>query len=158
MATVHEKHDAMLEAKRQELLKIVEDCLEEIRSKAKDDAKAKSIVLKDEEYFANKKADIERLRGITLMDGQIPSMWRQKDDAIAKIDELYKQAENVPEAVRDTPATESPKPKKNIKPVYRLSMFPKRVVETDADIEAYLEHVRKRMKTMLKDCDGIQLD
>ena len=158
MATVHEKHDAMLEAKRQELLKIVEDCLEEIRSKAKDDIKAKSILSDEEEYFAHKKDYIGRLRGITLMDGQIPSMWLRKDDAITKMDELKKQSGKQPEVVRETPATEQAKPKKIIKPVYRLSMFPKRVVETDADIDAYLEHIRKRMKTMLKDCDGIQLD
>ena len=158
MATVHEKHDAMLEAKRQELLKIIEDCLEEIRAKAKENVKAKSVLSDEEEYFAHKKDYIERLRVVTLMDGQIPAMWLRKDDAIAKMDELAKQAEKQPEVVRETPATEPSKPKKIIKPVYRLSMFPKRVVETDADIDAYLEHIRKRMKTMLKDCDGIQLD
>ena len=158
MATVHEKHDAMLETKRQELLKIVEDCLEEIRAKAKDDTKAKSILSDEEEYFAHKKDYIAKLRVITLMDGQIPSMWLRKDDAIAKMDDLQKQAEKKPDVVRETSATEQTKPKKIIKPVYRLSMFPKRIVETDADIDAYLEHIRKRMKTMLKDCDGIQLD
>ena len=170
MATVHEKHDAMLEAKRQELLKIVEDCLEEIRAKAKEDAKATSILSDEEEYFAHKKDYIGNLRVITLMDGQIPSMWLRKDDAIAKMDELRKTppspagtpplsgAATQPEVVRETSATEPAKPKKIIKPVYRLSMFPKRVVETDADIDAYLEHIRKRMKTMLKDCDGIQLE
>ena len=162
MATVHEKHDAMLEAKRQELLKIVEDCLEEIRAKAKDDAKAKSILSDEEEYFAHKKDYIAKLRVITLMDGQIPSMWLRKDDAIAKMDDLQKTppspAGTPPLSGEAMPPTKATKPKKIIKPVYRLSMFPKRIVETDADIDAYLEHIRKRMKTMLKDCDGIQLD
>ena len=37
-------------------------------------------------------------------------------------------------------------------------MFPKRTIETDADIDEYVEHIRRRMKTMLKDCDGIRLD
>ena len=158
MATVHEKHDAMLEDKRHELLKIIDDCLNEIRAKAKDDAKSKSILSDEEDYFAHKKDYIGKLQVITLMDGQIPSIWLRKDDAIAKMDELAKKEENQPDVVRETPPTEPLKTKKNIKPVYRLSMFPKRVVETDADIDAYLEHIRKRMKTMLKDCDGIQLD
>ena len=158
IATVREKHDAMLEGKRQELLKIIEECLVEIRAKAKDDAKSKSILSDEEEYFAHKKDYIAKLRVITLMDGQIPTIWLRKDDAIAKMEELQNQAETKPEVVREIPVTETAKPKKIIKPVYRLSMFPKRLVETDADIDAYLEHIRKRMKTMLKDCDGIQLD
>ena len=37
-------------------------------------------------------------------------------------------------------------------------MFPKRTVETEADIDDYVEQIRQRMKTMLQDCDGIQLD
>jgi len=37
-------------------------------------------------------------------------------------------------------------------------MFPQRTVETEEDIEDYLEDIRRRMKTMLKDCDGIKLE
>jgi hypothetical protein len=37
-------------------------------------------------------------------------------------------------------------------------MFPKRTIETDEDIDEYVENIRKRMKTLLQDCDGIQID
>ena len=50
------------------------------------------------------------------------------------------------------------KPKKKVKPISRWQMFPKRTIETEAEIDEYVENIRKRMKTMLKDCDGIQLD
>ena len=157
LAKVHAKHDAMLEEKRQELLKIVDDCLEEIRAKAKIESKARDILQQEEGYFARKKEYIAGIRVLTLMDGQMPNIWLRKDEAISRIEnlcneEVKREEEQKPSVVA------SKKPKKIIKSVYRQSMFPKRTIETDADIDEYVEHIRRRMKTMLKDCDGIRLD
>ena len=157
LAKVHAKHDAMLEEKRQELLKIVDECLEEIRVKAKDEVKARGILQQEEDYFAHKKEHIAAIRVLTLMDGQIPNIWLRKDEAISRIENLCKE-DAKQEEQQEPSVTASKKPKKIIKSVYRQSMFPKRTVETDADIDEYVEHIRRRMKTMLKDCDGIRLD
>ncbi|MFC2337301.1 MAG: BREX system P-loop protein BrxC [Negativicutes bacterium] len=157
MTAVHAKHDAMLANKRQELFKIVDDCLEEIRAKAKDESKARGILQQEEDYFAHKKEYIAGIRVLTIMDGQMPNIWLRKDEAISRIENLSKE-DAKPEEEKKPSVTASKKPKKLIKSVYRLSMFPKRTVETDADIDDYVEHIRRRMKTMLKDCDGIRLD
>jgi putative ATPase len=157
LAKVHAKHDAMLEEKRQELLKIVDECLEEIRMKAKGEAKARGILQQEEDYFAHKKEHIAGIRVLTLMDGQMPNIWLRKDEAISRIENLCKEDDKREEEQKPS-VTASKKPKKIIKSVYRQSMFPKRTIETDADIDEYVEHIRRRMKTMLKDCDGIRLD
>ena len=155
MASVHAKHDAMLAQKRQELLRIADECLEEIRAKAKDDDKARGILQEEEEHFAHKKEYIGGIRQLALVDSQIHHMWLRKDEALSKMEDLHKE-EAKPEMVRETPASEQPK--KIIKSIHRMTMFPKRTVETEADIDAYVENIRRRMKTMLKDCDGIELD
>ena len=157
LAKVHAKHDAMLEEKRQELLKIVDDCLEEIRAKAKDESKARDILQQEEGYFARKKEYIAGIRVLTLMDGQMPNIWLRKDEAISRIENLCNEEVKREEEQKPSVAA-GKKPKKIIKSVYRQSMFPKRTIETDADIDEYVEHIRRRMKTMLKDCDGIRLD
>ena len=156
MAVVHEKHDAMLARKRQELRKIVDECLDEIRAKAKDESRARGILQQEEEYFAHKREHIAGIRVLTILDGQMPNIWLRKDEAIARIENLCKaeRAREEQEAAIPT----SKKPKKVIQSVHRLSVFPKRTVETEADIDDYVEQIRRRMKTMLQDCDGIQLD
>ena len=157
LAKVHAKHDAMLEEKRQELLKIADECLEEIRVKAEDESKARDILQQEEGYFARKKEYIADIRVLTLMDGQMPNIWLRKDEAISRIENLCKEDDKREEEQKPS-VTASKKPKKIIKSVYRQLMFPKRTIETDADIDEYVEHIRRRMKTMLKDCDGIRLD
>lgn len=156
LATVHAKHDAMLEEKRQELLKIADECLDEIRVKAKDDSKARGIMQAAEAHFAHKKDYIAGIQQLAIADSQIHQMWLQKDEALSKIEDLHKEKAE-PEAVRHTPQEKAPKVKK-IKSIYRMTMFPRRTVETEADIDAYVENIRRRMKAMLKDCDAIRLD
>ena len=86
----------------------------------------------------------------------MPNIWLRKDEAIARIENLCK-AERAREE-QDAAIPPRKQTKKVIQSVHRLSMFPKRTIETDADIDEYVEHIRRRMKDMLKDCDGIQLD
>ena len=147
----------MLARKRQELRKIVDECLDEIRAKAKDESRARSILQQEEEYFAHKREHIAGIRVLTILDGQMPNIWLRKDEAIARIENLCK-AERAREEEQEAAIPPRKKPKKVIQSVHRLSMFPKRTVETEADIDDYVEQIRRRMKTMLQDCDGIQLD
>jgi len=157
LARVHARHDAMLEKKRQELGHIIEDCLEEIRAKATDEIKAQTILQQEEAYFARKKEYIAGLEGLTIMDGQMPNLWLRKDEAISRIEDL--QRETAAQDEEQTPSdTADKKPKKIIKTVLRLQLFPARTVTTEADIDDYVEHIRRRMKKTLEGCDGIRLD
>jgi len=159
MATVHQKHDAMLKEKRHELLKIADECLEEIRVKAADDRKASGIFQKAKGDFERKKEYITSKNLLALLEGQQIVMWKIRDEAIFEIEALNKKPENSPDTPSDKPdKTIKPVKTKKLKPVYRMSMFPKRVLETEADVDDYLKDVSRRMKTILKDCDGIQLD
>jgi hypothetical protein len=54
---------------------------------------------------------------------------------------------------RETP----PQPKKIIKAYQRGIVFPAKKLETEAEVDAYVEQMRKQLKTLLKGCDGIQL-
>ena len=157
MDTVHAKHDVMLEEKRKELLKIVDECLDEIRTKAGEDRMASDILVEEKEYFVRKREYLSGLRTINSLNGQKENIWLRKDDAISRIENLHNKEENPPEPEGKKPAKKTPKVK-NIRSIHRMIIFPKRTVRTEADIEAYVEDIKRRMKEMLKDCDGIQLD
>jgi len=49
-------------------------------------------------------------------------------------------------------------PQKHIKTVYRQAAFPSKTLESQADVDAYVERMRAYLKAMLKDCDGIKLN
>ena len=45
-----------------------------------------------------------------------------------------------------------------IKTVYRQMAFPAKTLESQADIDAYVERMRRYLTDMLRDCDGIKLN
>lgn len=163
LATVRTKHDAMLEQKRQEVAVNADDCLKEIHAEYEDFPQARNIFLDAETYFKQKKEHLADIKLLNKLNGQMPTMWMKKDDYLNQIETLRKKEEES-KMVRETPAAPAPspapvkKPKKTVKPVSRYQMFPKRTIETDEDIDEYVENIRKRMKTLLQDCDGIQID
>lgn len=155
MATVREKHGAMLEEKRAELLEIVRQCMAEIHTAAGNDANARAISDKADTFFAQKKAQIAETKVLALLDGLVPPMWQYKDEACDRIETLQKPPVVTPPVTGgQTPA---PAPKKVIKTIHRQAMFPAKTLETEADIDAYVEKVRTQMKQLLNGCDGIRL-
>lgn len=58
-----------------------------------------------------------------------------------------------PPKKRDDP----PPPKKLIRPYNRQIIFPAKRLESEAQIDDYVEKVRAQLKQLLKNCDGIQL-
>ena len=157
MSTVRDKHGAMLQAKRDELLEIVRQCMAEIHTAAGDDAAGRAISNKADTFFNQKKQQIADIKVQALLDGLVPPMWQYKDDTVERI-EITKRP---PEPVKPTPPAggDQPKPpvKKVIKTIHRQAMFPAKQLESDEEIDAYIEKVRTNMKQLLKGCDGIKL-
>ena len=150
MSVVREKHDAMLEEKRAELLEIVRQCMAEIHITADSNATVKSISDDADKFFTQKKQQIAETEVLALLDGLASQMWQYKDDVCERI-EILKEP---PVAGGQSPA---PAPKKVINNVYRQNMFPAKTLESEADIDAYVETVRNRMKQLLNGFDGIKL-
>ena len=157
MSTFRYKHGAMLHAKSDELLEIVRQCMSEIHTTAGDDANARAISNKADTFFDQKKQQIADIKVLALLDGLVPPMWQYKDDTVERI-EITKRP---PEPVKPTPPAggDQPKPpvKKVIKTIHRQAMFPAKQLESDEEIDAYIEKVRTNMKQLLKGCDGIKL-
>ena len=148
MAKVKATHDKMLEAKRNELLVIVRQCMAEIHTLAGNNSDAKIISNKADNYFTQKKQQISSYRTLALLDGLIPQIWTYKDDTVNRI-----------EAVLHPPKPQPPQPKKEvIKAIHRQAMFPAKTLKSEEEIDAYVEKIRTNMKQLLKGCDGIKLN
>ena len=148
MAKVKASHDAMLGKKREELLDIVRQCMGEIHTAAGEHQAAKAVSKSADEYFDRKKEEIRLFQSLTLLDGLTAQMWARKDSDIKRIEALIHPPSPIP--------TPTPEPEK-IKRVYRHILFQGKTLKSEADIDAYLNDVRGKLKRMLQDCDGITL-
>lgn len=154
MKTVKEGHDRLLAAKRDELLEIVRQCMAEIHTAAQS-SEAQSIIERSDKFYTDKKKEIAELQSLALLDGLIPRMLTHKDSACDTIETLQKpKAPVTPEPVKPG----KPQPKKVIRSVNRQVAFPAKRLETDEDVEAYIENMRQRLKQLMQNCDGIQLN
>ena len=155
MATVREKHGAMLEEKRTELLEIVRQCMADIHTAASNNVNVQDISNNADTFFAQKKEQIAKISVLALLDGLIPPMWQYKDDTCNRIEILQNPPVVTPAETAEQ--TSSPALKKVIKPIHRQVMFPAKILESESDIDVYVDKVRTQMKQLLNGCDGIRL-
>lgn len=155
MNTVREGHDKLLGAKRAELLEIVRQCMAEVHTLSDENANCIDLVRRADTYFDQQKTKIDELQSLALLDGLVPQIWSYKDDICERIESAKNPPQPVEEVQPGTPA--KPAPKKVIKNVYRQMAFPAKTLESQEDIDAYVERMRGYLTAMLKDCDEIKL-
>ena len=160
-STVEKSHDAMLEEKREGLYEIVRSCMATIHENANFNDETKAISNKADQFYTQKKEAIAAEKSLALLDGMSVPMWSYKDQATLSIESAMK-----PKVVDPKPPVaggeggDKPKPpvKKIIKKVARQQMFPAKILESEDDIDAYVENIRKQMKKYLHGSDGIQIN
>ena len=156
MATVREGHDRLLKAKREELIGYCQQCMGAIHQTSNGHPDTREIINRADTFYKQKMDTIANMTSLALLDGLIPPMLQYKDSACEKLDNLKRPVEP-PKPV--TPTKPGPAaPKKIIKAYNRSIVFPAKQLETEADVDAYLDKVRDQLKQLLKGCDGIKLN
>lgn len=157
MAKVKASHGKMLDAKREELLEIVRQCMEEIHTLAGDNSAARNISNTADNYFTQQKQKIASYQALALLDGLVPPIWQYKDDTVSRIESIVNPPVK-PQPPQPGPGSQ-PQPKKEvIKAIHRQAMFPAKTLKSEEEIDAYVEKIRTNMKQLLKGCDGIKLN
>lgn len=156
MDVVTAAHNRLLQNKREELLEIVRQCMAEIHQAADGEMKVKSLIIAADDFFTQRKKRISELKSLALLDSQIPGLFTYKDDTCERIETMLKPAPVKPGRGKET--GEDGKSKKVIKAVHRQAIFPTKRLESEEDIDAYVEKMRVQLKRLMKNCDGIQLN
>lgn len=157
MMTVHEGHNRLLKAKREELLEIVRQCMEAIHTAGGANLDCKNIIKTADDFYDQRKKRIDELKSLALLDGLIPQMLTHKDDACARIEAMTHPVTPKPPVTPPGVDPVTPKPKKIIKSYQRQIVFPAKRLESKADLEAYMSQIRKQLETLMQNCDGIEL-
>ena len=159
MGTVCEGHGRLLEAKRVEILEIIRQCLAEIHTLAGDVYEARILSERADKFFEQQKVRVAEFKSLQLLDGLVPQLCVYKDEMVDKIDSIIHLKTPVALQVKEKEGgvETPPAPKKVIKNVYRQVVFPSKTLESQEDIDVYVERMRASLMAMMKDCDGIKL-
>ena len=149
MSTVKGAHTGILAAKRKELADLIDQCIAAVKEKANGDSKADSIVQNAETYFTGQKDAIANIDSIALLDGKVVTYSSSKDTYCQQIENALKPA---PE-----PAQPSGASSKKIKPLFKTAVFQAKVLNSDAEIDEYVESLRAMLKAQLNGFDAIEL-
>lgn len=156
--TVKVAHEAMLEEKRTEVLEIVRQCMAEIHAADNGDKRTIAIITDADTYFTQQKTKISVCCSLALLDGMIIPLCNYKDSAIEQIEITLNPFDTELKTVSDKGITSTPEKKKNIRTYSRQVVFQAKTLETEADIDNYVEKVRSQLKQLLTACDAIKLN
>lgn len=156
MDKVRKGHGRLLDNKRAELLEMIRQCMGEVHTLANGSTSCNELVRKADGFFEQQKTKIEELQSLALLDGLVPQIWSYKDDICERIETAKKPPDPIEKKKFNT-SVKSVSQKK-IKNVYRQAVFPAKVLESQEDIDAYVERIRSYLTTIIKDCDGIKLN
>jgi len=156
MDTVRTAHDKMLEEKRAEVLETVRQCMEATHTAANGDSKASHLIEKSDKYFRQCKEKIAELKSLALLDAMFLPMCQYKDDTVGNIESVLAPPTPKPPV---QPGKEAATAKKKVVRAYnRQVVFQAKTLQTDADIDDYVEKIRSQLKQLLKNCDEIKLN
>jgi len=152
MKQVREGHNRLLEKKKDEILENVRQCMEKIHSAGSGDFRCEDILKKSDLFYTQQKQRISELQSLALLDGLLPPMVQHMDQALYNI-ELMKKP---PVEVKPKTETET-KQKKIIKSYNRQIVFPTKRIETEEQLDSYVEQIRSQLKMYMQGCDGIEI-
>ncbi len=159
MDTVHTAHDKMLEEKRAEVLETVRQCMEATHTAANGDSKASHLIEKSDRYFSQCKEKIAELNSLALLDAMFLPMCQYKDDTVSNIESVLAPPAPKPQVQPTQQGKETaPVNKKVVRAYNRQVVFQAKTLQTDADIDDYVEKIRFQLKQLLKNCDEIKLN
>ena len=159
MDTVRTAHDKMLEEKRAEVLETVRQCIEAIHTTANGDSKASHLLEKSDKYFSQRKEKIADCKSLALLDAMFLPMCQYKDDIISNIETVLAPPALKPQVLPTQQGKEAdPEKRKVVRAYNRQVVFQAKTLQTDADIDDYVEKIRSKLKQLLKNCDEIKLN
>ena len=159
MDMVRTAHDKMLEEKRAEVLETVRQCMEATHTAANGDSKASHLIEKSDRYFSQCKEKIAELKSLALLDAMFLPMCQYKDDTVSNIESvLAPPAPKPPVQSTQLGKEAAPAKKKVVRAYNRQVVFQAKTLQTDADIDDYVEKIRSQLKQLLKTCDELKLN
>lgn len=160
MQTVKKAHNEMLRTKREELLDMVTQCSADVRKAADGEhMKAKPVFDAADRYFNSLRQKINTCESLALMTGYPIGLWEQRDNYYKRVQAAVAPVVEVKPKPQVKNEVQKPvvKVQKRYRAIYRQSLLTATKLESEAEIDEYINRLRDSMKRMLDGYDGIEL-
>ncbi len=151
LSTIRDAHNRLIQAKRAELLDLVNQCADAVKKATEPSERDRSDVLANAEaFFEKRRALVEKTDDLATLDGFAQSTTKAKDEFCREIEKL---AEEKPSSLIPEPA-ETPK---KYAARNRQVVFKTKILKSEEDVDEYLAEARKYLTDLLKEYDGVEL-
>ena len=117
------------------------------------------MIERSDRYFSQCKEKIAELKSLALLDAMFLPMCQYKDDTVSNIEAVLAPPAPKPQAQpTQTEKEQAPAKKKVVRAYNRQVVFPAKSLQTEEDIDDYVEKIRSQLKQLLKNCDEIKLN
>ncbi|KRN88806.1 BREX system P-loop protein BrxC [Ligilactobacillus ceti] len=169
MKIVHDGHDKLLDAKKEDLFEIVRACMEEIHSADTDtlDTNIKAVIKRSDDFYTNRKESITNATSLAILESYIPGLWTQKDKFTKHITDLTKSNQHEKDLLEKKRTAQEnkavkeevkePVKVKHIKSLHRQILFPAKRIESEEEARAYAKEIEQKLLISIRDCDGIDI-
>ena len=102
-----------------------------------------------DEFFSQKKQEINACKSLALLDGMVQRILGYKDETVSRMEAMSR------------PVQEQAKPtetkRKVYKQVIRQVLFPSKKLESQEDIDAYVAKVKEQLERLIEGSDGVEI-
>ena len=162
MKTVRDCHQIMLQKRKQELLDELAYDQQAVHQAAESNPQAEAMAQKLDKSFGDKKIQIEKCNLLGLLDGikiRMDSFYQQSiaEVEIVRQKLLSSTTQEIREDGGDIGQSQFNVYPRDVKIVQKDLVFPANTLQTEQDIDNYIELARAKMKKLLKGHEGIRL-
>ena len=148
MSEVNTVKADLVEQKKNEAKDVIAQCTTAIKAKANTDlSKLSQLLQQATTLLETREEEVDALDDLVSLDAKISQIWNDKDDAINEMEKALKPVVPKP----------APPVTKKVKKSYRNVLLQQKRLSSKEDIDNYVEELRKKLNSLLSDCDEIDI-
>ncbi len=153
ISVINTERNKVVEEKKKEVIKLIDDCYNEVVLKANSDEKLKNSLDSAKQQFDTKKQEIERITNLVVLDAKKNTIVSLKDAVIKNMDSILNQttSPNRPNTVVQ------PVSKKKVRKVERVVVFDQASLTSARDVDEYLAKIKNKLLSYINDDEEIEI-
>jgi hypothetical protein len=153
ISVINTERNKVVEDKKQEVIKLIDDCCNEVALKANGNEKLQSSLDNAKQQFDTKKQETDRINSLVVLDAKKNTIVSLKDTIINKMDSIINQAANPSTPI--TPA--QPVSKKKVRELQRVVVFNQASLTNAQDVDEYLAKIKNKLLSYINDDEEIKI-
>ena len=153
ISVINTERNKVVETKKQEVIKLIDDCYNEVSLKANSNEKLQASFDNAKQQFDTKKQETDRINSLVVLDAKKNTIVSLKDTIINKMDSILNQ-EVSPSSLS---TSVQPVSKKKVREIQRVVVFNQASLANAQDVDEYLAKIRSKLLSYIHDDEEIKI-